>query len=235
MPDILRVKQWKQAMDSVIIPDWGGPVEAQEILPEEIPDPQEIQTETEPEIEETNEEAPLPELSEEELRVLFKPQWEALRPELERRAYRDAVAAARARLESCLNEMNRHLANLDEIHDRFLKEYAESLKYLAVDIAEKWILTRLESNDQILENLVMQAVADVKNAKWMDIKLSEKMVRLAETIEKDLEAPEFAGRVQISAVDSPVGTCMIHTDVGDMDASIQTQARQLKKVFQVGG
>lgn len=237
MPDILRGKQWQEATDPVVIPDWMAPAAAPEDLPEDDAPEQQADGASDPAPAAPQQEAApeIPQLSEDQLRALYQSQWNVLRQDLERRAYRDAVEAARARLENCLSEMNRHLNRLDEMHEQFVKEYADSLKYLAIDIAEKWILTRLESDDMILEKLVMQAVADVKNAKWMDVQLSEKMVKLARQIEQDLEAPEYVGRVQVSGVDAPVGTCVVHTDAGDIDASIQTQAQQLKKVFQTDG
>lgn len=230
MPDILRGKQWREDADAVVIPDWSAPwAQPPEAPEQEQPDGEPAPAPNPPEP------APPPALTDDQLRALYRPQWEALQAQLERRAYRDAVEANRARLERCLTEMNQHLNQLDESHERFLKEYAAALKTLAVDIAEKWVLRRLESDDSILEKLVMQAVEDVKSAKWMDVRLSEKMVGLARTIEKELQAPEYAGRAQVTPVDAPVGTCVVRTDTGDLDASVQTQARQLKKVFQAGG
>ena len=128
--------------------------------------------------------------------------------------------------------MNRHLARLDEVHNQFLERYAAELKYLAIDIAEKWILQRIQTNDEILEQMVMQAVNTVKDCKWMDVQLSEEMVALSERIQQQLTSPEYGGRAQVSMQKTPAGSCVIQTDAGELDVSVSTQAQQLKKMFQ---
>ena len=74
---------------------------------------------------------------EEQLRELYRPQWEQAKTIAQQHAYQDVMNEYRPALENCIQEMNQHLARLDEVHDRFIERFGAELKYLAVDIAEK--------------------------------------------------------------------------------------------------
>lgn len=230
MPDILHGVQWVQQGASVAIPDWTPP----EPLEEELPtDPDAVFEEAEfPEAQEPEPEPEPEPLTEEQLRELYRPQWEQAKTIAQQHAYQDVMDEYRPALENCIQEMNRHLARLDEVHNQFLERYAAELKYLAIDIAEKWILQRIQTNDEILEQMVMQAVNTVKDCKWMDVQLSEEMVALSERIQQQLTSPEYGGRAQVSMQKTPAGSCVIQTDAGELDVSVSTQAQQLKKMFQ---
>lgn len=239
MPNILRGIHWGQQEDSVAIPDWELPTEE---LPQEESDEneeqdfQEVQEFIEqlPSIEPEPESEPEPEpepLTEDELRELYRPQWEQMRTIAEQRAYSDTAAEYRSHLEQCIQQMDTHLEEMDRLHQSFIDQYAVELKHLAVDIAEKWICTHLESENELLETLVLQAVSKVKDAKWMKVELSDQMVQLSETIQAELNRSEFAGKVQVTTGNNSVDSCVIHTDSGELDASIHIQAKNTRKAF----
>ena len=173
----------------------------------------------------------LDETGREQLRELYRPQWEQAKTIAQQHAYQDVMNEYRPALENCIQEMNQHLARLDEVHDRFIERFGAELKYLAVDIAEKWILQRIPANDDLLEQMVMQAVNTVKDCKWMDVQLSEQMVGLSEKIQKQLASPEYGGRARVSLHKTDSGSCVIQTEAGELDVSVSTQAQQLKKLF----
>ena len=237
MPDILHGMQWVHEEETVEIPDWTPPEPIEEVPAEgqegfeeaEFPQVSE-EVEPEPELEPEPEPEPEP-LTEEQLRELYRPQWEQDKTIAQQHAYQDVMNEYRPALENCIQEMNQHLARLDEVHDRFIERFGAELKYLAVDIAEKWILQRIPANDDLLEQMVMQAVNTVKDCKWMDVQLSEQMVGLSEKIQKQLASPEYGGRAQVSLHKTDPGSCVIQTEAGELDVSVSTQAQQLKKLF----
>lgn len=242
MPDIIRSKQWVQdTKDVVAIPDWhevqDEPEEQEDQILQQELEPQleepelETQIEQEPEPQEQVRAEPEP-LTEEELLELYRPQWEQVRITAQRKAYYTAVDEYREKLQASLNQVHQHLDEIDQNYVLFLEEYGRQLKYLAVDIAEKWLSQKLEQEDTLLESLVMQAVGAAKECKWMDVQLSEKMVALSERIQEELRAPEYLGAAQVSLHDQPVSACIVETNFGKVDASIQTQAQELRQAFQ---
>ena len=149
----------------------------------------------------------------------------------QQKAYDETAAAYKQRLEQCVAQMNQFLQNGQQQYEEFVQEYASQLKYLAVDIAKKWVGESIEQQQSLLEPMVMQTVGQVKEAKWMKVELSDKMQQLAEQIQKELEKSEFSGKAQVILTNTDPTNCIVHTDAGDIDASIETQAENLRKAF----
>lgn len=236
MPSILRGIHWEQQEDSVAIPDWELPLEQLPEVESEENEEQDFQEAQEfieqlPAIDSVEPEPEPEPLTEDELRELYRPQWEQMRTIAEQRAYTDTATEYRGRLEQCIQQMDDHLQEMDRLHQSFIEQYAVELKHLAVDIAEKWVCTRLENEDELLESLVMQSISKVKDAKWMKIELSDQMVQLSETIQGELDRSEFAGKAQTTTGNNSIDTCVIHTNAGELDASIHTQADNTRKAF----
>lgn len=229
MPNILKQRAVVESREAVAIPDTpaGAPV---------LPTPEE------PADSGTQQAAPalLPSPppappTRREIAQLFAPELEALRREARETAYRqgrtEGLAAGEQDVRQCLEAVERHLAKMDALQNQYLDRYAAELKYLAVDIAEKFIQQKIAEDDQLLEHLVLQTVGTVRNAKWMTVEVSDKMTELAGRLRQLLQQSPYAGRAEVLAVPGPADTCRVDTDSGAVTATVSAQAENLRQVL----
>jgi len=116
-------------------------------------------------------------------------------------------------------------------HRQFIEEFTKELKYMAVDIAEKIILEKISEDDLILQRLVLQTVNNVKNAEWLNVEISERLVGLVDGIKKELEKPEYNGRAFVFPVAGSDSVCRVTTNDGTVVSTIEVQAANLRKTF----
>lgn len=154
-----------------------------------------------------------------------------LAQEVAQQAYYDALNKKKAELRECVANVQQEMDELIRAQQKFMSDYTDELKYMAVDIAEKMILEKIQEDDLILERLVMQSVAAVKNADWIDVEVSERLVGLIDKINQELEKPEFEGKVHVFPVAGTDGVCRIVTNEGAVVSSIETQAENLRRAF----
>lgn len=171
-------------------------------------------------------------LSPAELASRYRDELDDLRRQAWEQGRRDALAEKRASLEQTLEEVDRTLAEMQRLQDEFITRYGETLKYTAIEIAEKMILQKIETDDAILLPLVMQTVSGVKTSGWMNVEIASRLERLVNAVRAELTAPKFQGKAEVTPLDCPDGTCRVVTIEGALDASIPTQAENLRRTFQ---
>ena len=77
---------------------------------------------------------------------------------------------------------------IDEIktaQQQAFDEYAEQLKFFAVDVAEDVVKRKVESDDLYLENLVKRALLGFKDADYISVTMSENLSMLAKKLKTD--------------------------------------------------
>ena len=77
---------------------------------------------------------------------------------------------------------------IDEIktaQQQAFDEYAEQLKFFAVDVAEDVVKRKVESDDLYLENLVKRALLGFKDADYISVTMSENLSMLAKKLKED--------------------------------------------------
>lgn len=130
-----------------------------------------------------------------------------------------------------LQQLSAALSQLREEHRLFLRESEESLKLLAVDVAEKLIEKKLAEDDSLLLGLVKKAVQSIREADWISVEVSANLPQLAQLLEKELGGEINGMRLEVVPRDLPDGGCWIQTSDGAIDASVATQAANLKAIF----
>ncbi len=151
--------------------------------------------------------------------------------EASERAYQNTVNTRKLELEKKLEEIDGVLSQLQQTHGDFLEKYADELKYLAVDIAEKFVLNKLDENDQLLKKLVFEAVADVKNSSWLEIELSNSVSSMIDEIKQELDEKGFGSRTTVTTKFKDKGKISVSGEEGTIVADISTQAQNLKDLF----
>ena len=170
-------------------------------------------------------------MTREELAEYFRDDLEELRLNAAQKGYADAMAQKKGELKECILRVDQQLAWMQELQADFMSRFSEELKYLAIDVAEKLICTRIEENDLTLQRLVMQTVSGVKSADWLDVEVSEQLVGLVEELKRELEKPEYHGRASVTASACPADTVRVSTEDGTVVASVSTQANNLRELF----
>ena len=110
-------------------------------------------------------------------------------------------------------------------------EYARNLKYLSVEVAEKFVGEKIDESDHTLQKLVMNTISKVKNANWLTVELSERMIQLISYMKEELQKPEYHGRAEVIPVSALEDTVRVTTDTGTLDATVSVQADNLRDLF----
>lgn len=208
----------------MLIPDLAQPAPPEE----EEPPAQEA-------LEEPAEEEPAEELPPPLTRQQIEEQNAALLEEVCSRAaakaYSEALLEKRGELKSCISEVGRSLEQIGRLHDEFIEAYTRQLRFMAVDIAEKIMLQKIEEDDMALSRLVMQAVNTVKNAQWITVEVSERLTALVDYIKGELEGAAFHGKASVQPKACPDDTCRVETENGTLVATVSVQAKNLRAAF----
>lgn len=143
-----------------------------------------------------------------------------------------AYEQMKASIDDCLQQVSSLLDDLQLRQRQFIQKYSDGLSMLAVDIAEKVLNMRIARDDSEMIELVHQAVSSVKNADWISVEVSDKMQGLIERLETEFAQQAAGGpRVDVMAVDAPVGTCVLHTPEEVIDASVPVQIENVRELF----
>ena len=165
------------------------------------------------------------------LSAIYKKELEELSQAAAESAYFDALNKKKRELKECIIDVQKIMDELVVRHEEFIEQYTNELKYIAVDIAEKMLLEKINMDDAILKRLVLQNLKNVKTAEWINVELSERLVGLVDSIKKELETEGFNGRVGVSAVAEKEDTCRVTTEDGTVVSTISVQADNLRRAF----
>jgi type III secretion protein L len=117
--------------------------------------------------------------------------------------------------------------------EQFLKNANRDLMDLAFKIAEKIIGKQLEMEPETIIAIVKQAMQTVRQSKQLTIRVHPEDAKLLKQNEEELQ--ETLGRQRILDVveDKKVyrGGCIIESEIGTVEAQLQTQLDRLKKIL----
>jgi len=150
-------------------------------------------------------------------------------------AYQQELLSRREEINEALEALNEGLRILENECSAFIKEFSDELKFMAIDIAERITRKDLREDSKALEALVMEQVAEVKNASWINVEVSEKVKGLAEYLKTRLSAAAREASISVDARDVPPDTVRIVTEEGIVDASLSVQLRTLREAFVKAG
>lgn len=170
-------------------------------------------------------------LTKDELAVIYAKELAELKQAAAENAYFDALKQKKSELRDCVSSVQRTLDELITAQEAFMADYINELKLMAVDIAEKMILEKISDDDLLLQKLVVQSVRNVKNAEWINVELSEQLVRLVDAIKGELDSPEYKGRTSFTPVSGRADTFRVVTEDGTLVGSVGAQAENLRRAF----
>ncbi|MCL2121465.1 MAG: FliH/SctL family protein [Clostridiales bacterium] len=162
-----------------------------------------------------------------ELRSVLQRQMEEIRNE----AFGEALNQQRTQISAVLDELDRKSKEQEERYRNFMKEFAEELKYMALDIAERILHKEIVEDKHALDSMILQMVSEVKNATWISVEISDQAESLAEQLRTQLQKAEQGKQIFIEMKDIPPDAVRIVTEEGIVDATLSVQLKQLREAF----
>ena len=164
---------------------------------------------------------------EQELIAGLRRQMEEVRAE----AFYNELLNQRENINKALEAMDSGMKSLAANYQDFIMEYAEELKYMAMEIAERILRKEIREDKQALEEMAVELVSEVRNAPWINVEVSEEVEGLAAYLKERLNMAEQGKTVFVEAREAPPDTLRIATEEGVIDATISIQLKQLRDAF----
>ena len=130
--------------------------------------------------------------------------------------------------EQLFKELTRQIDEIKTAQQQALDEYAEQLKFFAVDVAEDVVKRKVESDDLYLENLVKRALLGFKDADYISVTMSENLSMLAKKLKTDrhsagLQNAEFKTNLPEG------GSVILEVKEQVIDASLPVQFENIRE------
>ena len=155
--------------------------------------------------------------------VRFRAQEEA--EEIRAEAYREGVEKAVAEFEENLFEVR-------EIRDRIWRETEQDLLRLAVRLTEKILGREMKTDKKTVADIVSTALQNARQQEKLTVRVNPADLPV---VEKETENLTRTGRTRfIDFVADPrvtEGGCLIESEVGTIDARLETQLRVLERAL----
>lgn len=132
-----------------------------------------------------------------------------------------------------LDELKEMLEKIEEEKDDLISAYEKGLSKLAVDIAEKIIRQKIETKSNVISSIIKHVIKDYRNTEWLKIYISSKDDVISVQADKELinELNKISNEVKFEvSEDLEEGSAIVETPDSVVDASINTQLKNLKEM-----
>ncbi len=135
--------------------------------------------------------------------------------------------------EEGIAKLNELALRFQESRRRIFEEARDEILRLAVKIAGKILGRELESNDKAFTDLVTRAMRGVQGESRIQVRVNPSDLKKIQKDRKRLVEEVGQGREIELVEDAKVseGGCVIETDLGIIDAQLETQLRVLEKAL----
>ena len=155
-----------------------------------------------------------------------------IRREAEAEAERLKLEAYREGTENALTEFERNLIESREIRERVWRETEKDLLRLSVRLAEKIIGREIKKDDKTIIQIITTALQNARQQEKITVRVNPKDLAAVET---ETQKYSTGGRIQfVDFVADPrvlSSGCMIESEVGTIDARLETQLRVLERAL----
>lgn len=146
--------------------------------------------------------------------------------------YRDGVRTKQEEIDSCMLKINQYLSELKIDQEEYFDEYASELKFTALEIAEKIVAQKLETDENVIIPLVRSAVKTLREVNWIKVEVSDKLKNAAAELESVLSEAKSSQSIEVELRrDADAGTCVVHTAEGVIVASVLQQIENIREYF----
>ncbi len=135
--------------------------------------------------------------------------------------------------EARMSELAEMLEKVEERKEEIISKYEDNLSKLAIEIAEKIIRQKIDSNDNVISGIIRRAIKDYKNAEWIKVYISDrddsKQIKADKDLIKELEGISKDVKFEVSD-DLRQGSVIVEMPDGIVDASVDTQLKNFKEM-----
>lgn len=159
-------------------------------------------------------------------------QAEIIKAESRERGYAEGADAKKDEIFERISEIEGNIKSLYDAQEEYFDEYANELKLLAIEVAEKVIAQKLSDDPKTIIPLVKSAVKSIRDVSWIKVEISDKMKSNAQELERMLVDLKPNQNVEIELRrGADEGTCVVHTAEGVTVASVATQLENITEYF----
>ena len=151
-----------------------------------------------------------------------------------KQAQQDARQEMNEKLQEYLSEISAVVQSVENDRDRFIENSVKELRDLAITIAEKIVRISLKSSHGIIEELIAASTERVTSRQWAKISISsadaEVLVRAGIDLHESLKGMSEKLTIEVLE-EAPEGTCIIEFPDQIIDAGVDTQLDNIKKLL----
>lgn len=132
-----------------------------------------------------------------------------------------------------LKEIAEMIEKIENEKQSILEKYEEGLTQLSIEIAEKIIRHRIDSENGVVSKIIEDVIKGYRNIEWIKVYISNKDDLIAVQADKNLanELSKISKDVKIEISDKlEAGSVIVETSEGIVDASVDTQLKNLKEM-----
>lgn len=138
-----------------------------------------------------------------------------------------AVDACMANINSTIEKTGMVLLDINSKLEEFFELYEDAAADLAIDIADKIMLQRLQKDSDNMLPLIKRLIAEIgTGAGDLTLTISQKLDDIESLLLRDL--PNY---VTVKTTDGELGLCTVESKLGAIDASIGVQLAKMKKLI----
>lgn len=145
----------------------------------------------------------------------------------------NASEEIQTKLNSKIAELTEMIKLVENEKQEIISKYEEGLTKLALDISEKIIKQRVNEDSSVVSSIIKSTIKDFRNVEWVKIYISAKDDVINIQADKDLinDLNKISNDVKIEVLeDLDNGSAIIETSDDIIDASIDTQLKNLKEL-----
>ncbi len=135
--------------------------------------------------------------------------------------------------ENLIAELCKQIYMVEDSKDEIIKRYEKDLVKLAAEIAEKIIRVKISQNDEIIKDILQNAVKDYRNVEWLKIYLSKNDYVTVSTDKNIMtKLSQISEHVSLEAMsDAEDGELIIESPENLIDLGVETQLNNLKNAI----
>lgn len=135
--------------------------------------------------------------------------------------------------EALIAELCKQIYMVEDSKDEIIKRYEKDLVKLATEIAEKIIRVKISQNDEIIKDILHNAIKDYRNVEWLKIYLSKNDYVTVSTDKNIMEKlSKISEHVTLEAIsDGEDGELIIESPENLIDLGVDTQLSNLRNAI----
>lgn len=151
--------------------------------------------------------------------------------------YEEGIQHARAENRRIGDSLQAALEHFELEKQKMLAQNLDDLKYLALEVASKIVQRQLLDDKGLYLGMIRSALNTFKEYHWVDIYLSDEegvSVYLEQNLAQEIASHSEYINIRTKG-ELPKGSCIVETDAGVVDVSVDTQLKQIEQLFEMEG